>query len=88
MKMSNGFSLLVPAIITAVMYILCFVVFAQALKTMDVSIAYATWSAVGLAIIAVIGFLFFHETITIPKIMFLLLIIIGVAGLNLCGLKH
>lgn len=88
MKASNGFSLLLPTIITCICYVLCFVIFAQALKTLDVSIAYATWSAVGLAVIAIIGFLFFHETITIPKILFLAFIIIGVVGLNLCGLKH
>ncbi len=88
MKMSNGFSLLVPTIITFISYLACFVLLAQALKTMDVGIVYATWSAFGLVIIAAIGFLFFHEIITLPKLLFLALIIIGVVGLNLCGLKH
>lgn len=88
MKVSNGFSVLMPTIVTFISYVLCFMFFAQALKTLDVSIAYATWSALGLAVIAIIGFIFFQETVSISKIAFLVLIVIGVVGLNLCGIKH
>lgn len=88
MKMSNGFSLITYTLATAIAYVICFSALAQALKTIDVSIAYATWSALGLTIIALIGFTFFHETFNGLKVLFLIFIIVGVVGLNLCGAKH
>ena len=88
MKMSNGFTVLAPSIGTIIAYVICFGTFAQALKTIEVGIAYATWSAVGLIIIATIGIIFFNESLNIPKVILLAMIIIGVVGLNLYGVKH
>jgi small multidrug resistance pump len=53
-----------------------------ALKTIDVSVAYAVWSAVGTACIAVIGAVYFKEPMTALRIGCLVLIIVGVAGLQ------
>lgn len=61
MKMSTVFTFLVPTIVTFISYVLCFTAFSQALKTIDISVAYATWSALGLATIATIGFVFFMK---------------------------
>lgn len=83
LKMSNGFSTLLPSILTIVFYTVCFVVFSQALKSIEVGIAYAIWCGLGIFIIALIGIVFFHETISVIKIISLLLIIIGCIGLKL-----
>jgi small multidrug resistance pump len=58
---------------------------ALALKKIDVSVAYAVWSGLGTAIIAVVGILWFKEPATVVKIFSLILIIMGVIGLNLNG---
>ena len=88
MKMSNGFSHIMPTLGTAISYIACFILLSFALKTIDMGIAYAIWSAFGLSVIAVIGIIFFHEDINPIKIISLILIIIGVIGLNLSSRCH
>jgi len=60
----------------------------MALKRLDVSVAYAVWAGLGTAIIVVVGALYFHESVTVLKIVSILLIIAGVVGLNLSGAKH
>ncbi len=83
MKLSEGFSKLVPSIAMLVFYLVGLSVLALALRKIDVSIAYAVWSGLGTAIIAMVGMLWFEEPITLLKIVSLGLIIAGVVGLNL-----
>lgn len=88
MKLSDGFTKLVPSILLFVFYSLSFGMLTLALKKLDVSIAYAVWSGVGTALIATIGVLWFKEPATALKLISLGLIIIGVVGLNLSGGAH
>lgn len=52
-------------------------------RTMPVSIAYAIWSGVGTALVAVAGYLFLDEPLGSVKVVFLAMIVVGVVGLNL-----
>lgn len=88
MKLSEGFTRIVPSILLFVFYILSFGMLTLALKKIDVSLAYAVWSGVGTALIATIGVLWFKEPATAMKLVSLGLIIIGVVGLNLSGGAH
>jgi small multidrug resistance pump len=88
MKLSEGFTRLVPSILLFVFYAASFSALTLALKKIEVSVAYAVWSGVGTAIIAAIGILYFHETATAIKLISILFIIVGVIGLNLSGVKH
>ena len=88
MKLSQGFSRLIPSVLIFVFYGLSFVGLTIALKKIDVSIAYAVWAGIGTALIAVIGIVYFKESLTLVKVLSLLLIITGVVGLNLGGVKH
>src|SRR3989338_1998353 len=54
MKLSEGFAKLLPSILIFVFYGLSFASLTIALKSIDVSIAYAVWSGVGTALIAAI----------------------------------
>ena len=83
LKMSNGFSVLLPSVATIITYILCFLFLSFALKTIDVSVAYAIWSAFGILLISIIGIIFCHESINFIKIISILLIIFGTVGLKL-----
>ena len=85
MKLSEGFTRMVPSILLVVFYTLSFGMLTLALKKIDVSVAYAIWSGVGTALIASIGVLWFKEPATAMKLISLGLIIIGVVGLNLSG---
>lgn len=83
MKLSEGFSRLLPSVMIFVFYALSFAGLTLALKRIDVSVAYAIWSGLGTALITVIGLAYFKEPATLVKILSIALIILGVAGLNL-----
>lgn len=83
MKLSNGLTNIMPTIGMFTGYVLCFIFLSLALKTIEMSVAYAIWSAVGIILIAIIGIFFFHENINIAKIVGIFLIIIGVVTVKL-----
>ncbi|MEU7013030.1 multidrug efflux SMR transporter [Streptomyces sp. NPDC046385] len=85
MKYSEGFSKLVPSLITGAGYVVAFALLAQALKTLQVGTAYAVWSGVGTAAVAAIGALFLGESMNLAKIAGIVLIVAGVAVLNMGG---
>ncbi|MFJ9406275.1 DMT family transporter [Streptomyces sp. NPDC101393] len=83
LKLSEGMTKLLPSVIMAISYLAAFSLLAQALKKMELGIAYAIWSGLGTAAIAVIGMVFMEESATTPKLLGLALIIGGVVMLNL-----
>lgn len=88
MKLSEGFSKLIYAGVMMIFYLLSLTMLTFALKKIEIGRAYAIWSGFGTALIATIGILFFKEALTLPKILFIGLIIIGVVGLNLISTAH
>ena len=88
MKLSMGFTRLVPSVLIFLFYGASFVALTLALKDIEISFAYAVWSGVGTAVIAAIGILYFRETVSALKLISLFLIIAGVVGLNLSGAKQ
>jgi small multidrug resistance pump len=87
MKLSAGFTKVVPSVLIFVFYAASFVALTFALKKIDVSVAYAVWSGVGTALIASIGVLYFREPATLIKLLSIGLIVIGVVGVNLSGAR-
>lgn len=83
LKLSYGFSKIIPTISTVLFYGLSFYSLSVALKSLEIGIAYAIWSGLGTAIIALIGVYVFGEAFGTLKIVSIALIIIGVIGLNL-----
>jgi small multidrug resistance pump len=88
MKLSEGFTRPLPSALIFVFYGVAFTLLTLALKKIDVSVAYAVWSAIGTAVIAGIGIVWFEEPLTALKVASLLLIIAGVVGLNIGGSTH
>lgn len=88
MKYSEGFTKIFPSIIMFVFYGLSLSTLTLALKNIEIGVAYAVWSGLGTALITVIGILLFKESVTVLKIISIVIIIIGVIGLNLSGGIH
>ncbi len=88
MKFSQGFTKILPTIGTFLGYIICFSFLSFALKKIDISVAYAIWSAAGIVILTVIGALVFDEHINAIKLISIIFIIVGVVGLNLSNTSH
>ncbi len=88
LKLSDGFSRLWPSLGTCLGYAVSFYLLAQTLKSLEIGTVYAIWSAVGTAVIAVIGIVFLGESATVSKAIGIALVIAGVVVLNLGGTSH
>ena len=82
MKLSRGFAEITPSIMMFVFYGCAFALNTVAVKTIELSVAYAIWSGVGTALTGAIGILYFKEPATAVKMVSLTLIVIGVMGLH------
>ena len=82
MKLSEGFTHLLPSILIYVLYAASFTVFPFALQAIELSTAYAVWSGLGTTITAIIGFVYFQDTVNKTKIVALVAIIFGCVVLN------
>jgi small multidrug resistance pump len=85
MKLSQGFTKVLPSVCMFLFYALSLAALTFAIKKIDLSVAYAVWSGIGTALIAVIGIIWFREPVGALKIVSISLIIAGVVGLNLLG---
>jgi small multidrug resistance pump len=83
MKLSQGFAKLVPSILIFIFYGLSFALLTLTLKTMHVSTVYALWSGLGTALVAVIGVMYFKETLPLFKAVGIGLVVLGVILINL-----
>ena len=88
MKLSQGFTKVLPSVLMFIAYGLSLSALTLALKTIDISVAYAVWSGLGTALIATVGVLWMREPLTALKVVSIVLIIIGVIGLNSSGDVH
>ncbi len=86
MKLSRGFTELTPSVMMFVLYGCAFALNTVAIKTIELSVAYAIWSGVGTALTAAIGILYFKEPATTVKLVSVGLIVIGVMGLHSASL--
>ena len=82
MKLSEGYANLLPSILIYVLYAASFTVFPFALQAIELSTAYAVWSGLGTTITAIIGFVYFQDTVNKTKIVALVAIIFGCVVLN------
>lgn len=88
LKASNGFTKLWPSIGVVVGYGFAFLLLAFALKKMDVGIAYAIWSGVGIIGAALGAYMVFDQAVTRLNLIGMGIIILGVVVMNLGGSAH
>lgn len=80
---SQGMTKTGPTVLTFVGYSVAFYMLSLTLKTMNVSVAYAIWSGVGVALIALVGWLLFNQKLDAPALIGMALIVSGVLVMNL-----
>ncbi len=83
LKASEGFSRFWPSLLVVVGYAIAFYFLSLTLKSVPVAVAYAVLSGVGIALIAIIGWLLFGQALGLPGIVGISLIVAGVLVLNL-----
>jgi len=83
LRAADGFTKLVPSIIVVVGYALAFLFLSITLKSIPVGIAYAIWSGLGVVLISVVAYFLYGQTLDVPAILGMALILAGVLVLNL-----
>lgn len=80
---TDGFTRLVPSLVSAGFYAIAFYLLALVTRTMPVGIVYAVWSGTGIVLVALAGWILFGQKLDWPAIIGLSLIIAGVLIINL-----
>ena len=83
LKLTEGFQKPIPSIIVVLGYGIAFYCLSIVLKSIPVGIAYAIWSGLGVVLIAIVGLTFFNQKLDLPAIAGIVLILAGVAVINL-----
>jgi small multidrug resistance pump len=83
LKASENFTRPIPSLLVVGGYGTAFFLLSITLKTLPIGVAYAIWSGVGTALVAVVGWLYYRQSLDLPAILGLTLIIAGTLVLNL-----
>ena len=82
LKLSDGMSRPLPILGVVLFYLSAFALMSTSLKSLEIGIVYAIWAAAGTALIAIIGIVFFGESIASGKIVGLAFVTAGVVLLK------
>ena len=85
LKYTDGFSRLVPTLLTVASMIVSLGLLGLALKTLPVGTAYAVWSGVGTVGTALLGILLLGEPATVVRLACIAAIVAGIVGLKLAA---
>ena len=87
LPVSQNFTKLIPTILLAIFYLSAFYLITFVINKLPIAIVYATWSGLGVFTIAILGYIFFKQTLTWQAVLGLFLIVIGVILVNSFTLK-
>lgn len=83
LKYNEGFTKLIPSIVTAISGGGSFYLLMLAIKTLPLGTAYAVWTGMGAVGVAILGIFLFKESVDIYRIVSILFVITGIIGLKL-----
>ncbi len=83
LKYSQGFTKPIPSILTVVGMIVSFYLLSLSLKELPLGTAYAIWTGIGTVGTLIFGVIVFREAISLPQILCVGLIVLGIIGLKL-----
>lgn len=83
LKYTEGFTRLLPSLLTALAMIISLGLLSVSMKSIPVGTAYAVWTGIGAVGVAVLGMVLLGEPRDMARILCLLLIVCGIAGLKL-----
>lgn len=83
LKSSDGFTKLLPSVITVLGYAISFSFLSLTLRVLPIGVAYAIWSGVGVVLIASVGWFWHGQALDAPALIGLGLIVSGVVVVNL-----
>jgi len=82
LKYSDGFTKLLPSILTIITMTISFYLLSLSLKSLPIGTAYAVWVGIGTIGTVIAGIFLFGESMNIVRIISILLILLGIIGLK------
>ena len=82
LPVSQNFTKLIPTILLSIFYLTAFYLLTFVVKKLPIAIVYATWSGLGIFTIAILGYIFFKQTLSWQAIIGLFMIVFGVVLVN------
>lgn len=82
LKSTEGFTRLVPSLVTGSAIVVSMVLLARASRTIPIGTAYATWVGIGVLGAAIGGAVMFEESMPPARIFFLLLLLVSIVGIK------
>ena len=83
LPVSQNFTKIIPTTLLTIFYLTAFYLLTFVVNKLPIAIVYATWSGLGIFSIAILGYIFFNESLNWQIILGLFLIIAGVTIVNL-----
>lgn len=83
LKYTDGFSRLLPSVLTGSAMVVSVILLGVALKTLPVGTGYAVWTGIGAVGTAILGIFLFGEAADLPRLASIGLIVAGIVGLKL-----
>ena len=82
LPVSQNFTKFIPTVALSILYLSAFYLLTFVVNKLPIAIVYATWSGLGIFTIAIMGYVFFKQTLTWQAVLGLFLIVIGVILIN------
>ena len=82
LPVSQNFTKLIPTTLLTIFYLTAFYLLTFVVNKLPIAIVYATWSGLGIFTIAILGYIFFSQTLNWQSISGLFLIVVGVILVN------
>mgnify|MGYP003951519401 FL=1 len=82
LPVTQNFSKLLPSSILAICYMSAFYLLTFVVNKIPIAIVYATWSGLGIFSIAILGYIFYKQTLNWQTILGLFIIIAGIILVN------
>ncbi|AGC45569.1 quaternary ammonium compound efflux SMR transporter SugE [Myxococcus stipitatus] len=82
LKYTEGFTRLVPSVLTGLAIVTSMVLLGTAAKTLPIGTAYAVWVGIGALGAAVLGVVLFNEAISPLRMLFLGMLLVSIIGLK------
>jgi len=83
LKYTDGFTRLWPSVVTVAAMVASLYFLALAVRTIPIGTSYAVWTGIGAVGVAILGMVLFNEPKDLLRIISILFIIAGIAGLKL-----
>ncbi|MGO9674968.1 MAG: DMT family transporter [Methylocella sp.] len=83
LKSAEGFTRLAPSLIVVAGYALAFYFLSLTLRDIPIGVAYAVWSGAGIALVSVVAWVLYNQTLGAGELAGMGFIVFGVVLLNL-----